>query len=137
MRVGKTIKPGEPGSARWVHRFGDRLISVRYRYDHARSMRYTTVELVVDTCPWTPGIAFPRGADPDGLAPEVVFVRVSYNEQSLRDKVKAAGGRWDKQRKAWELRFEHVARLGLKHRIQFLTEEPNTGMPKIEPPSQD
>ena len=54
MRIGKTVKPGKPGSARWIRRFGDRLISVRYRYDRARSMRYTTVELVVDTCPWTP-----------------------------------------------------------------------------------
>jgi len=124
MRIGKTLKPGKPGSARWVRRFGDRLISVRYRYDRARSMRYTTVELVVDTCPWTPGVSFPRGADPDGLAPEVVFVRVSYNEQALREQVKAAGGRWDKERRAWELRFEHVARLGLKHRIQFLTDDP-------------
>ena len=122
MRIGKTVRPGKPGSARWVRRFGDRLICVRYRYDRARSMRYTTVELIVDTCPWTSGVSFPRGADPDGLAPEVVFVYVSYNEQALRERVKAAGGRWDKQRRAWELRFEHVVRLGLKHRIQFLTD---------------
>lgn len=127
MRVGKTVKPGKPGSARWVRRFGDRLISVRYRYDHARSMRYTTVELVVDTCSWTPGVSFPRGAGPDGLTPEVVFVYVSYNEKALREQVKAAGGRWDKHLRAWELRFEHVARLGLKHRIQFLTDAPFGG----------
>ena len=124
MRIGKTVKPGKPGSARWVRRFGDRLICVRYRYDRGRSMRYTTVELVVDICPWTPGVLFPRGADPDGLAPEVVFVQVSFNEQALREQVKAAGGRWDRERKAWELRFEHVIRLGLKHRIVFLTDEP-------------
>ena len=100
------------------------MISVRYRYDRARSIRYTTVELVVDTCPWTPGVCFPRGADLDGLVPEVVFVQVSYNEHALREQVKSAGGRWDKKRRAWELRFEHVVRLGLKHRIQFLTDDP-------------
>jgi hypothetical protein len=85
-------------------------------------LRYTTVELIVDTCPWTSGVSFPRGADPDGLAPEVVFVYVSYNERALRERVKAAGGRWDKDRRAWELRFEHVVRLGLRDRIQFLTD---------------
>ena len=85
-------------------------------------MRYTTVELVVDACPWTLGVSFPRGADADGLAPEVVFVCASYNEQSLREQVKAAGVAGTNSAGAWELRFEHVARLGLKHRILFLTD---------------
>ena len=53
-----------------------------------------------------------------------MFVYVSYNEKALREQVKAAGGRWDKHLRAWELRFEHVARLGLKHRIRFLTDAP-------------
>ena len=127
MRIGKTLKPGRPGTARWVHRFGDRLIAVRYRYDSQSAMRYTTVELVTDACPWSKGVSFPRGADPDGLAPEVVFVRVSYNEAALRERVKAAGGRWDQARRAWEVRFEEVIRLGLKHRIQFLTDAPDNG----------
>lgn len=74
--------------------------------------------------PLDPWRSFPRGAGPDGLTPEVVFVYVSYNEKALREQVRAAGGRWDKRLRAWELRFEHVARLGLKHRIQFLTDAP-------------
>lgn len=122
VRVGKTVKPGRSGSARWVHKFGDKLIAVRYRYDTRRGMRYTTVELVVDTCPWLPGTRFPSGPDPDGLGPETVFVRISYSEEALRERVKAAGGRWDKNRKAWEVRLEHVTRLGLRDRIQFLTD---------------
>ena len=129
MRVGKTLKPGRLGTARWVHQFGDRLVAVRYRYDSQHALRYTTVELVMDTCPWIKGVNFPRGADPDGLAPEVVFVRVSYNEAALRDRVKAAGGRWDQARRAWELRFEEVIRLRLKHRIQFLTDPPDGAAP--------
>lgn len=124
MRIGKTIRPGRPGTARWVSRYGDRLIAVRYRYDPARALRYTTVELVAEACPWTKGVNFPKGMATDDLAPETVYVRVSFQESELRERVKAAGGRWDKERKAWELRFERVVRLGLKHRIQFLTDPP-------------
>ncbi len=124
MRIGKTLRPGRPGTARWVSRYGDRLIAVRYRYDPARALRYTTVELVAETSPWTRGVHFPKGMALDDAAPETVYVRVSFQESELRERVKAAGGRWDRERKAWELRFEHVIRLGLKHRIQFLTDAP-------------
>jgi hypothetical protein len=128
VRVGKTVKPGRCGSARWVTKFGDKLIAVRYRYDKRRGMRYTTVELVVDACPWLPGTRFPSGPDREGLGPETVFVRISFGEENLRERIKAVGGRWDKTRKAWEVRLDHVTRLGLRDRIQFLTDPPaNSG----------
>ena len=124
MRTGKTIKPGRPGTARWVGQFGDRLVAVRYRYDSERKMRYTTAELIVEECPWVRGTSFPRGSGHEGLHPEVVFIRVSILERELRARVKAAGGVWNGERKAWELRFDEVIRLGLKGRIKFVTDPP-------------
>ena len=133
MRIGKTLKPGRPGTARWVERYGDRLVAMRYRYDPARSMRYTTVELVVDSCPWRSGTGFASTDGDRDLVPETVFVRVSYLEPDLRARVKAAGGRWDPTRKAWEIRFAEVARLHIRDRIQFVTDPldaPRPGPPK-------
>lgn len=124
MEIRKTLRPGAKGTRRWIRRYGDRLIAVRYRYDPQRDRRYTTVELVVDEFPWQAGTRFPKGADPDGLRPEVVMVRIRYQEHALRDHVKRAGGRWDPTHKAWEMRFEEVVRLGLEARIHFLTQPP-------------
>src|SRR5204862_4097892 len=92
------------------------------RYDPDRQTRYTTVELVVDACPWRPGTRLALRTDEYDLTPESVFVRVSYTEPELRARVKAAGGRWHPERKAWELPFTEVARLGIRARIQFLTD---------------
>ena len=131
MRLGKTLKPGRPGTARWVQRYGDRLVAMRYRYDLARSLRYTTVELVVDTCRWRPGTAFGPARDDHDLVPETVFVRVSYLEPELRARVKAAGGRWDPARKAWEIRFADVTRLRIRDRIQFVTDPVDA--PRLSP----
>ena len=54
MRVLKTMQPGDPGTARFVERFGKNLITVRYRGVENRNMRVTTVELIVDHGFWMP-----------------------------------------------------------------------------------
>lgn len=51
-RVIKSIKPGAPGSKRFVKRYGDRLVCVRYRGDAKRRVRMTTVEVVVNEGFW-------------------------------------------------------------------------------------
>jgi hypothetical protein len=54
MRVLKTLKPGAPGTRKWVRKFGKRLICVRYRGDARRRVRLTTVEVVVEEGFWDP-----------------------------------------------------------------------------------
>ncbi|MEO8164804.1 MAG: hypothetical protein ABI619_05350 [Betaproteobacteria bacterium] len=100
MEARVTLRPGQRGTKKLVQRFGDRLICVRYRYDVSRRKRFTTVELIVDEAPWQP--LTPSGR-PAGNPPERVGVRVGYNEQALREQVKAAGGRWDADRRLWQL----------------------------------
>jgi len=46
-----------------------------------------------------------------------VYVRVRFEEQELRQQVKAAGGRWVKEAKLWQLPHNKAVRLGLKNRI--------------------
>jgi hypothetical protein len=50
----KSIKPGRPGSRRWLRRYGSRLLAVRYRGDGRRRIRMTTVEIVVEERFWDP-----------------------------------------------------------------------------------
>jgi hypothetical protein len=44
----KTLRPGQPGTKRFVKKFGNRLVCVRYRVNQNRRVRSTTVELLVD-----------------------------------------------------------------------------------------
>ena len=53
-RVMKTLQPGQPGSQRWLKRYGDRLVCVRYRGNPKRRVRSTTVEIIVEKSFWDP-----------------------------------------------------------------------------------
>jgi len=46
-------------------------------------------------------------------------LHVSYGETELREAVKAAGGFWNPDRKAWVLAWAEAMALGLEHRIIF------------------
>lgn len=101
------LKPGQRGTKKLVEQYGDRLVCVRYRYDEAQQKRFKTVELIVDEVAWKPRLK------PDTF----VFVQIFWGELDLVDKIKYAGGRWDRERKAWALRYELVRLLGLEARI--------------------
>lgn len=100
--VVKKLSSGAAGTQRLLARFGAALVCVRYRQDVARNQRYTTVELVVDERPGKPLSS---------------LVRIGYQETSLRQQVKAAGGVWDAQQKLWSLPRAAIRRLGLKDRV--------------------
>ncbi len=47
----------------------------------------------------------------------LVKLRIGYGETGLREQVKAAGGRWDPEKKRWELPYAEAAKLRLLERI--------------------
>lgn len=98
----KKLASGAAGTLRLLARFRAALVCVRYRQDASRNRRYTTVELVVDERP---------GKSSSSL------VRIGYQETSLRQQVKAAGGVWDVRRKLWSLPRTAIRRLGLEDRV--------------------
>jgi len=51
-KVLRTLKPGDPGTAKYRKYYGKNLVAVRYRYNRKRNMRQTTVEIVVDQGFW-------------------------------------------------------------------------------------
>lgn len=116
LEVIKTLAPGRPGTHRYQRQYGDRLVTVRYRHDPRTRRRLTTVELIVDEAPFAL-----RSEREKTISPHPnrhVYVRVRFEEQELRQQVKAAGGRWIKDVKLWQLPHTTAVRLGLKHRIQ-------------------
>ncbi len=96
MKAYGHLKPGQKGTQRLVAQFGAALVCVRYRYDEGTDDNLTTAEIIVDRRPRNK----PRYRDTD-----MVAVAVAYTEKALREKMKAAGGRWDPQEKVWRVLF--------------------------------
>lgn len=92
--VGSTLRPGAPGTARLARDWGERLVSVRYRYSESPPMRFTTVEFVVAAADWKPSPT------------RQVLVDVKSWESELRGKVQAAGGQWMPKAMRWRLRYD-------------------------------
>ena len=109
MEVLTTLNPGDKGTINLVKKYGEKLVTVRYRYDKAKGMRYKTVELIEDEKPWNPTFRYHPNRQ--------VFVRIGYAENKLRERVKANGGYWDSKRKAWLLRYQMVLQLKLENRM--------------------
>ena len=91
-------------------RHGDRLICVRNRYDAERKKRLKTVELLVSERDCEP----PR---PPFAKDRIVAVHVPFGKVTVRGQVKQAGGKWNPDRKVWEMRYDRAVALGLAARI--------------------
>ena len=109
MDVKTTLQPGDKGTKQLVRKYGQKLITVRYRYDKAKKMRYKTVELIEAAEPWNPILNF----HPDKQVP----IRIDYAEITVREKVKTNGGYWNQKKKCWLLSYQAVLRLKLESRM--------------------
>lgn len=106
-RVGRVIRPGQPGTVKLQRRFGAALQSVRYRYDDTGLVRYTTVELLVDQAFVTRGPSLQAR----------FAVRIGFREERLQALVRKHGGQWDAKARVWILSGRAVQALNLMHRV--------------------
>ena len=74
MEIRLTRRPGQTGTKKLLERYGGRLVCVRYRYDAQKNCRHQTVELIVETVPWRPGVRRQRRRDE-----EMIAVRIAYS----------------------------------------------------------
>ena len=87
-----------------------KLICVRYAYDNTTKKRMTTIELIVEQRDWQPKQTFiPKN--------KIVQIKINYGEIDLARQVKSLGGRWNRDKKVWELSYRNVQALGLAKRI--------------------
>ena len=104
-RVAKKLLPGQPGTMKLTRKHGERLVCVRCRVDAQTKLRYTTVELIVESAPIV------RRAD------RIVGVRVRFGETTLQKQVKDQGAKWDQPAKVWRMPYRAAVKLGLENRI--------------------
>lgn len=97
LRTQTHLKPGQKGTKRLVEKYGDALICVRYRYDKSRGIRCKTVEIIEEKIELKPSDQYRDG--------DMVSVVVSFSEKALRDRLKAAGGKWDPEEKLWRVPY--------------------------------
>ena len=118
MQARRKLNPGQKGTKKFLDRYGDRLVCVRYRYDREQRKRFTTVEIIVEEGGWSP----PEPAEPK---PVLVGLRVGLQEVDLQRRIKQAGGAWNRERQVWDINYDQAVTLGLQNRI-VQTEVSNT-----------
>ena len=113
-RVVKRFRPGQPGAVKLAQRFGPALACVRYRHDATGAMRYTTVELVVETVP-----VVRRGSQRASSLPrfQVVAIRVGQDEIDVRKLIIRHGAVWDAKLRLWYVSKATAESLDLVQRI--------------------
>jgi len=93
-----------------VEQYGEDLVCVRYRYDPEQSITIKIIELIIERSPWR--------RNPDRIpGNKIMRIRIEYGEVELGRSVKAAGGKWNRKDKVWELPYKEVLALGLRERI--------------------
>lgn len=108
----RRIPAGKPGTKKLIERYGEDLVCVRYKYDKENGIKYKTVELIIDKGLWNP--------DRLRKEEETVAVKINFNEFDKRQKIRDAGGRWNKEMKVYELSYKQVKKLGLTDRIVWV-----------------
>ena len=110
MKTKRILQAGQPGTKKLVERYGDNLICVRHRYDNQKKTIYKTIEIIIESR---------LLQENNKKIPEhkSVDIRIGYNEVELRSRIKACGGKWDPQRKVWQLSYKKVKELDLLNRI--------------------
>jgi hypothetical protein len=116
MQARRKLNPGQKGTKKFLDRYGNQLVCVRYRYDREQRKRFTTVEIIVEEGGWSP-------PEPE---PVLVGLRVGLQEVALQRSIKQAGGMWNRERQVWDINYDQAVTLGLQNRI-VQTEVSNTG----------
>jgi len=111
MQTKLSLRPGQNGTKKWLEIYGERLVSVRYRYDAQKRKRYKTVEIIVEERDWSPET---RVEGPAWNKTDMLGIRVEGWEKEIREKVKKSGGIWRPRQKLWELSYGNILALGLE-----------------------
>lgn len=109
----KTLLSGKPGTGKWLKKYGEALLCVRYKYDLQNKRKLKTVELIIENESWD----MDKSRIPDN---KIVGIKVAYGEIEIRNLVRNAGGRWNKEKRLWQLPYHEVMSLGLGDRIEQL-----------------
>ncbi len=111
MKTRLILKAGQPGTKSLVKKYGEALLCVRFKYDARTRQRIKTIELVIEKKTWTPP---KRAYAADTLVP----LRIEPYDMPMRQQAKAAGGRWNPEKRRWLVKFGKIAGTQLEKHIQ-------------------
>ena len=100
MQAQWTLNHGRKSAKKFLNRYGEHPVCIRYRYDEQRRKRFTTVEIIVEESGWVP---------PD--KPVIVGLRIELHETELQRRVKQAGGKWMAPNKSGKFTMTRLWRL--------------------------
>jgi hypothetical protein len=110
MKTRLILKPGQPGTKRLVEKYGEPCCA------SVSSMivnRGSAVELIVERTAWTPP---PSRYAVDTLVP----LRIEVADMPLRLQAKAAGGRWNPEKKLWFVKYGNISGTPLEKHIHVM-----------------
>ena len=111
MKTRLILKPGQRGTKSLSEKYGDALLCVRFRYDAEQRQRLKTVELIVERSEWTP-------PQPQYAADTLVPLRIEASDMPMRSQAKAAGGRWNPEKRLWFVKYDKIVGTPLEKHIQ-------------------
>jgi len=101
VKIRLTLKPGQDGTKSLVKKYGDALVCVRFRYDELTRQRVKTVELIVERSDWEP-------TSKHFSHETVVPLRIAASNMAIRSKAKAAGARWNPEKRLWYICYGQI-----------------------------
>jgi len=110
MSCCRIIKPGQKGTRKMTEQYGDRMRCVRYIYDDKNQIKLKTIEIIIEKNPWHKDTKRISGN-------KLVSIKVDYGEIQIGRMIRAAGGRWDREKLVWLLPYREAKALGLDKRI--------------------
>lgn len=110
VKIRLSLKPGQRGTKTLTEQYGKDLVCIRFRYDAKTRQRLKTVELIIERMPWSPP---PSPYSAETLLP----LRIGISELSMRRQAKAAGARWDPEKKLWYVAYGKIAGTDLEKHI--------------------
>ncbi len=109
----KVLRPGQPGTQKYMQEFGSDLICIRHRYNSKKRKKQITAEIVLEEKPWL--------TDTKRIPPnKIVGIKVTYQEKNIRKMIQDVGAKWDPVSRLWFLAYHHIESLGLEKRMIFL-----------------
>lgn len=111
MKTRLILKPGQRGTKNLVKDYGEALLCVRFRYDAKLRQRLKTIELIVERTEWTP-------PQPRYNAETLVPLRIAVADIPMRAQAKAAGGRWNPEKRLWLVNYGRIAGTALEKHLQ-------------------
>lgn len=106
----KTILPGRPGTKSLMNTDKMELVCVRYKYNRQYRKKIKTAEFIVKY--WNEDVKSEK-------IPfnKIVHLKVEFGERQIGMLIRSAGGKWNKQKRYWELPYREVKSIGLEDRI--------------------